>query len=131
MKRISDLFKKTAGKICKQEFKKRVAEHRDFYSRITELPDPFPVKKLTVEILGPSSLSKPVTSKVRIFADGRQLPMIQHFSLDASSDSAYADVRLVQSKLFREDGGFRVGNHSVNLNWVEDYDSLPDPAEAR
>jgi len=110
---IASLVRKLAGNVVGKE------EHV-FAIQKCKLANPLPVKKLTIEIEGKGALSP----RTRIFADGKQLPFIQHFSMDASVNSPCVDINMVQSTLVMKEkrSGYEpeIIGQPIEINWVKD-----------
>jgi hypothetical protein len=134
---IASRVKKLAERIEFDEFMERASRGQAFLSQRCKLANPLPVKKLTIEIEGVGRNA--LTPRTRIFADGKQLPLIKSFSMKAQADSPFVDINLVQSTVVMEKTDKyepvrvmgtksiqemvpHVVGQTVDIHWVKDYD---------
>ena len=141
---VASRVRKLAEDMELESFMKRVGEGKAFFSQRCKLASPLPVKRLTIEIEGIGKSA--MTSRTRIFADGKQLPLIRSFSLDTRCDSAVANIKLTQSTVVMNEKKIEAKNNydsvkavgknhviemvpqvierPIEIQWLHDYDDI-------
>jgi hypothetical protein len=105
---IASQIKKFAGDIDLKKWWDKLGKGQIFLSDheyvndFCKLASPLQVKKLTIEIegVGKNALS----AKTRIIADGKQLGLISHLSIDADVNKPYVDIKMIRSTTKSKEG---------------------------